>query len=333
MGTFVSRKLRAVVLAAVALSLTSCHKAYRGPTEPLALGLQPLDPAVPIVVALDRQFFLHHGVRLTVKNYDTGLGALNGVLKGEVDVAANVSDYVFAAKWLEGKSLRILATFDRDDYVHLLGRMDKGITDFPDLKGKRFGLLRGTAQEFYLGRFLQLHGIDIRDVTLVNVATLAESVNLIVRGDIDALITVDPYLNDAQLKLGENAVAWPVQSSQPFYALLAGKSEWIPSHAKLAERFLAALDEAENFILQHPEQAKLVAEKKMGFSRELTDRFWPRNFYALSLDQSLIAALQDEARWMMAQGLTTAQEAPGFRDAIYADGLKAVKPEAVTIIE
>jgi NitT/TauT family transport system substrate-binding protein len=42
--------------------------------------------------------------------------------------------------------------------------------------------------------------------------------------------------------------------------------------------------------------------------------------------------MEDEARWMIRNGLTSGNEIPDFLNFIYEDGLKAVMPERVTII-
>ena len=39
--------------------------------------------------------------------------------------------------------------------------------------------------------------------------------------------------------------------------------------------------------------------------------------------------MEDEARWMIKNNLTTEKQVPDFMNYIYADGLKAIKPEAV----
>jgi NitT/TauT family transport system substrate-binding protein len=59
---------------------------------------------------------------------------------------------------------------------------------------------------------------------------------------------------------------------------------------------------------------------------------WHENNFSLSLDQSLIVAMEDDARWMIKNKLTTEKQIPDFVNYIYVDGLKAVKPEAVKII-
>ena len=54
--------------------------------------------------------------------------------------------------------------------------------------------------------------------------------------------------------------------------------------------------------------------------------------FSLSLNQSLVTATEDEARWMIKNKLTTEKTVPNFSDYIYEDALKPVKPEAVNII-
>jgi NitT/TauT family transport system substrate-binding protein len=61
-------------------------------------------------------------------------------------------------------------------------------------------------------------------------------------------------------------------------------------------------------------------------------KIWSQQQSSVTLDQSLIAAMEDEARWMIKNGLTTEKAVPDFTNYLYLDGLKAVKPEAVSII-
>jgi hypothetical protein len=61
-------------------------------------------------------------------------------------------------------------------------------------------------------------------------------------------------------------------------------------------------------------------------------RIWSQNQFGLSLDQSLVVAMEDEARWMIKNNLTAEKDVPFFNDYIYEGALKAIKPEAVNII-
>ena len=61
-------------------------------------------------------------------------------------------------------------------------------------------------------------------------------------------------------------------------------------------------------------------------------RVWSQNQFSLSLDQSLLLAMQDEAQWLISNHLTNATTVPNFINYVYQDGLKSVKPSAVNII-
>jgi NitT/TauT family transport system substrate-binding protein len=100
----------------------------------------------------------------------------------------------------------------------------------------------------------------------------------------------------------------------------------------LVKRFLSAMSQAEDYIIQHPREARAIASRKLNVSSDYVEKIWSRNRFALSLDQSLITAMEDEARWMIGNKLTTESEVPNFLDYIYEDGLKVVSPAAVNII-
>ena len=55
-------------------------------------------------------------------------------------------------------------------------------------------------------------------------------------------------------------------------------------------------------------------------------RVWPENHFSLTLDQSLVLAMEDEARWMIKNNMTHATVVPDFGNSIYPDTLDAVKP-------
>jgi NitT/TauT family transport system substrate-binding protein len=153
---------------------------------------------------------------------------------------------------------------------------------------------------------------EYRDVTLVN-GTLG--IGALVRGDIDAAMTIPPVLGGVQSKLGDNAMSWPAQNDQPFFSLVLGEREWIAQHPDVVERFLAAMSEAEDYIAEHPTEAKALLKRRLKFSDADIERVWAQNDFSLSLDQSLIVAME-AGRWMIKNGLTSAKGVPDFVDRV-----------------
>ena len=68
------------------------------------------------------------------------------------------------------------------------------------------------------------------------------------------------------------------------------------------------------------------------YDEVFTETLWSENQFSLSLDQSLVTAMEDEARWMIKNNLANEKQVPDFLNYIYEDGLKRIKPEAVNII-
>ncbi|MRR33412.1 hypothetical protein EG829_01770 [bacterium] len=76
---------------------------------------------------------------------------------------------------------------------------------------------------------------------------------------------------------------------------------------------------------------KVTVADFSGIETGIVRDVWPDTSFTVSLDQSLILAMEDETRWAIQSRLTTAQKVPNYLDFIYFDCLRAVNPEAVRI--
>jgi ABC-type nitrate/sulfonate/bicarbonate transport system substrate-binding protein len=252
------------------------------------------------------------------------------LLKGEVDLAG-ASEYAVVVKAFKKENISIIVSGDEVQANYLIGRKDRGIEKFSDIRGKKIGIPLGTNVEFYLGRFLNLHGIDPRDVTTVDVRP-PRFVNATLNGDVDAIICWQPYVNKIKDRLGNGTVVWPAQSSQLTYGVIVCKNDLVAQHPDLISRFLKSLDLAAEYTIDHPEDAKAIVQRRLNFSDEYMAAVWPENHFSLSLDQSLVTAMEDESRCMINNNLTDEKAVPDFRNYIYTKGLEEVMPESVSII-
>ena len=70
----------------------------------------------------------------------------------------------------------------------------------------------------------------------------------------------------------------------------------------------------------------------MNFDDAYMDLLWQRYQFGLSLNQPLMIAMEDEARWLIKNNLTPEKQVPDFLKNIREDTLKKLKPEGVNII-
>jgi NitT/TauT family transport system substrate-binding protein len=298
--------------------------------ESITIGMDPTAVNSLIYIAKDQDYFAANGLNVTIKDYTSGLAAVNGMLKNEVDIAT-AAEFVIVGHALKKESVRSLGSIDKFLHIYLVGRRDRGVRSVADLKGKRIGVTLKTAAEFYLGRFLDLHGMNIRQVALVNVSPL-QSVDALVNGDVDAVIAWQPNVKAIEDRLASGVVKWGAQQGQAAYCMVIGRSEWVAKHPELIKHFSNSLAQAEDYIIHHPAEAKAIIQKWLQYDDAYMAAVWTEHQLLVSLDQSLITAMEDEARWMIKNNLTKEKQVPDFMNYIYVDGLKAVKPEAVNII-
>jgi NitT/TauT family transport system substrate-binding protein len=162
-GRFASVTLVLGVLLGVFLGFWSCSRQDDpGKVESITVGYPPFESATLYYIAEDQRFFGPNGLDMTPRKYDTGVATLGGLSNREVDIAVGISEFPLVGRALQKEKLLILGNIDKAEFIYLLGRKDRGIEKVSDLKGKRVGTTFGTVAHFHLGRFLNLHGMNIQ---------------------------------------------------------------------------------------------------------------------------------------------------------------------------
>jgi ABC-type nitrate/sulfonate/bicarbonate transport system substrate-binding protein len=318
------------VMLASGLNL-SCQSANSSPVESVTVAYSPFESTALLWIAQDQKFFSRNGLNVTLRKYDTGAASLDGVLKGEAGIAVGTTEFPVVRQAFQKAKLSILGNADKAEFTYLIGRKDRGIAKAADLKGKKIGVAKGTIAEFFLGRFLELNGLKSSDVAIVDLKIPAEWVNAVVNGEVDAVVTAQPDANTARERLGANAFFWSAQSGQFLHGLLISASDWAAGHPETVKKFLKSLSQAEDYLAQNPSQAKTIVQKELNLEAGYMETVWSQNQFSLSLDQSLILAMEDEARWLISNNLTTEKTVPNFLDYLDTAGLKSVKPGSVHI--
>ena len=327
--------LAAVVVGVILASLSSffylnSQGKYSGKVEEMSIGLAGNEVDSLIYIAENQQYFASNGLNVTLKQYVSGAAAVNGVLDGEVNFAA-AAEFVFVTKVLANESIRVFCAIDKFFNEYVVARTDKGINHIADLKGKQIGVSLGTSAEFYLGRFLELNGMNLSQVTLVNVPP-PETPNALANGTLDAVIAWQPNINTIENLLCDKIVMWPAQGDQLQYRAVVCTDGWAKTHPELIVRFLNSLAQAENYVIHNPDDSKAIIQNRLNYSDAYIAEVWPENQFSLSLDQSLVVAMEYEARWLINNNLTSQTVVPDFLNYIYLEGLNSVKPESVNII-
>ena len=329
-----------MIIVAVSLVLSSfvylnSQNIYFGKTDNVSLGtfFGKTEPyGALVVIAQGQGFFSRNGINLVVTDFSSATNALNAALSNQVNLAIS-SEYAFVAtNVLKQGNLNIISGIDKAQSVSIVSRKDRGIENIADLSGKKIGLTFQIAPQFYLARFLALNNIGSQTVDQVNMPT-TQYVTAIVNGSVDAVVVSDSSISQIENQLPNDTVVWSVQGSQLLNMVVSGRNDWVLQHPDLVARFLKSLSQAEDYSINYPAGARAIVQKQLNMTDSVMAEKWSSHQFSLSLDQSLVAIMEDETRWMINNNLTNQTAVPNFVNFIYLEGLNSVRPESVNLIQ
>ncbi len=206
------RKVVAATAAIVVIALVGLGAWYfmnsratsSATTESIFIGEPALEQSALIYIAEDQGYFASNGLNVTLRDdYPSGVGPVRDMVSGKLNISVS-AEYPVIAQVFNQKNISIIGTIDKYQNEELIGRRDRGIESISDLKGKKVGLPKNTICEFFLGRFLNLHGMSLHDVALVDLPA-SQSIEAITNGSVDAIIYYQPYVYAIEDRLGDNA--------------------------------------------------------------------------------------------------------------------------------
>lgn len=299
--------------------------------EPVTFGLARESLAALAMVARDRGYFAEAGLDVTVKEYKSGQLALAGFMAGEVAVATT-ADIPIAFESLVRQDFGIIATIGAsDNEPRIIARKDAGIVAPADLRGKRVATQRASAVHFFLHMFLLQNGMTADDVS-VSFMKPDELVRALAEGRIDAFSMREPYISQALKALGDQGVVFvkPGLYRKTFNVVAA--NELLKTRPQVARKVLAALLRAEQYAIEHPQQAMGIVAQGLGTRLAEVAGLWADSSLKVSLDQSLLISLEDEAQWIINNKFSHVSQAPSYLALLHLDALKAVDPILVSVI-
>ena len=327
-----------IPFAIAALSICACFCACTrtdqkpaGPPEKITIAYSTLPETALAQVAQSRSYFREEGLEVTPHLFPYGKRALEDLLAGKADIATVAETPVMFAV-MKGDNISIIATIHVSSLAHaILARKDRGIFTLEDLKGKKIAVTLGTTAEFYLDTILVAHGISRKDVQVVNLKA-EEIPDALARGDVDAVTTFTLFTALTQKKLGDRVITFRDKDINWYPFNIVASQEFIRKNPGKVKKVLRALVKAEKFVRDNPAEAQKNVADFSGIEIAIIRKIWADADFTVTLDQSLILALDEESRWAMKGRLTNTRKVPNYLDFIYFDGLKSVKPEAVRIL-
>ncbi|MCB1884784.1 MAG: ABC transporter substrate-binding protein [Geminicoccaceae bacterium] len=212
----------------------------------------------PIVVAKEKGYFERHGLDVEVVAPADPNDPPKLVAAGRADIAVDYQPQLHV-QVAEGLPLVRIGTLIATPLNSLVVLADGPIHAVADLKGKSVGISVAGFDDALLGAMLEANGLKPDDVEIVNVNfSLSPS---LLSGQVDAVIGAYRNFELNQMAIeGRPGRAFHVEEEgvPPYDELVyAANADAIADPAKLDayRRFLVAVEEATQWLLNHPDDA------------------------------------------------------------------------------
>jgi len=327
------RAISIVIVVMTVATATGCvqEQKYTGPVEKVTIAEAGQPIGALLYIAFENGYFTNEGLDITLKPHTSGRDSLNSVLEGKADLATTAETPIVHTL-LAGETCYTIATIGTSETnMAVVARKDKGILIPSDLKGKKVGTTSRTNAAFFLDTILILNGISPDDVEIVDLQP-EETFDALVGGKVDAVSVWNPHLIRLQKELGDKVVSFYGDGIYIWTWSIVAREDFIAEKPETILKIVRALVKAEEFTRENPDEAQNIIANYLKIDRASLSELWGIFNFKTVLDQFLLVAFEDQARWAIKNNLTEATEVPNYLDYIYYDALEEVDPEAVTII-
>lgn len=243
-------RLAAATLALLA-SLAPAHAAERL-TVLLDWFVNPDHAA--LVVARRNGFFAKHGLDVELVAPADPNAPPKLVAAGQADLAVTYQPNL-QMQIAEGLPLTRVATLIDTPLNTLVALDGKGVAGIADLKGKTVGYSIGGFEDALLGAMLEANGLTLSDITLANVNFSLTPA--LMAGQAAAVIGAFRNFELTQIRLagGKPLPFYPEENGVPLFDELVLVAARDQAKSTRIKAFVAALEEATTFLLNHPDDA------------------------------------------------------------------------------
>jgi sulfonate transport system substrate-binding protein len=301
------------------------------PPEKATIAISTSLNSVLAKIADSKGFFREAGLDVALQLHTSGKAALQSLLDGKADLATSADTPIMFAM-MKGARLSVLTTIQTSTRNEaIVARKDRGIASAADLRGHRIGVSLGTSGDYFLDSYLVLNALSRENVVLVDLKP-EELSNALLQGKVDAVSSWNPLVTNLRKALGERGIMLNNESAYKETFNVVSMQAFPLQRPEAVRRLLQALVKAERYVIANPQESKQIISEFSGIDIASLASIWNDFQFNISLNQSLLVTLEDQARWAIKNRLTDRRDLPNFFETLYIDGLMSVKPDAVRVI-
>ncbi|MDR3461871.1 MAG: ABC transporter substrate-binding protein [Beijerinckiaceae bacterium] len=233
-------------------------------------------------------FFEKNGLDVTLNTGASGSAMVPFLVRNQVQAVFGGEQAGIQTNALDPDVVVAAEMLQVQQYMGIVG---KGVADVAALKGKRIGVVLGSASEVFWNAFISKLGLNANDYNIVPVEP-PEMLAALERGDIDAAAAYEPWLTRILrsvkgAKLIRDNIG--IINNRSFVYL---NKTWAERNPDAAASFMKALVQATDFIHSNPDQAAQEVSSFLKLDLDLTKLLMAKMDYKVRMMPDSVAYLK-----------------------------------------
>lgn len=271
--------------ACVALALAACGggggssaggSGSGNGTTTITVGLPPAVTADAVLIAQEKGYFSQHHLKVNVKTINGGAGAVPALQSGALQVAQSnvLSEIQGAAHGLAVPCFAgafALPQTSGKGFIPLVAGQKSGITKASDLSGKTIAVnATGGVNELMADAWLDGQGVDYKSVHYQGME-FPNMPQALSAGRIPAAVGTEPF-GTQMVQQGGTLLTGDLESNiqgRPIFSCWNASSDWLKKNGATAKNFIAAIEQANDYINTQPDQFQAWLEKNSKIAPEV----------------------------------------------------------------
>ena len=215
--------------------------------------------------------------------------------------------------------------------TQLIARVDRGISNLKDLRGKKIAVIKNTSAQYFLHQLLSEVGLSAKDITEESI-DLADPSAALKSGKVDAVALFEPYASFVKEGMTQNKL-WIEEGDKETETIVSYvmKKSYLDSHPDVAKRLLTATQKSIDWIGQNRQESLQISSKLINLPLPIIESIWGEYNFHLGLGGEYIASLDSQARWTAVTILGDKKtDVIDYHDFIDPRPLSALYPNLVT---
>jgi len=281
---------RALLLATgVALTVAGCGTSSSSAsgsggtaavTTTITVGIPAAITADAVLIAQDKGYFTQHHLKVNVETLNGGAANVPALQGGAIQIAQSnvLSEIQGAAQGLAVPCFAgAFALTPAGSFLPLVASAKSGITKPAQLAGKTIAVnATGGVNQLLADAWLAQQGVGYKSVHYIGMG-FPDMPAAISSGRVDAAVSVEPFGTEMRQQ-GANLLSGYLESNiagSPIFSCWNATANWLAKNQKAAADFVAAIQQANEFINNQPGQFRAYLGK--------TTKMAPKVIQVLSL--------------------------------------------------